>query len=115
MNDLASDLSQKPAPLPCLQRPIHHLFALPLSPLSAAPDIGWPDAFNSGVLLLQPSAGTFAAIRSFAATRGTWDGADQGLLNDFFGGERGSGQEGPGGGWDRLSFTYNATPNGGYT
>ncbi|PWN39675.1 nucleotide-diphospho-sugar transferase [Ceraceosorus guamensis] len=96
-------------------RPIHHLFGLAPSPLYAAPDIGWPDAFNSGVLLLQPSASTFASIRSFAATTGTWDGADQGLLNDFFGGERKRGQEGSGGGWDRLSFTYNATPNGGYT
>ncbi|CEH14697.1 Glycosyl transferase, family 8-glycogenin [Ceraceosorus bombacis] len=96
-------------------RPIHHLFGLAPSPLYAAPDIGWPDAFNSGVLLLQPSASTFASIRSFAATTGTWDGADQGLLNDFFGGERNRGQEGSGGGWDRLSFTYNATPNGGYT
>jgi hypothetical protein len=94
---------------------LHHLFAQPQSPLYAAPDVGWPDCFNSGVLLLTPSEATFGALQVLAATRGTWDGADQGLLNEYFGGERGRGDEGEGGGWDRLSFGYNATPNGGYT
>lgn len=66
-------------------------------------------------MVLTPSLETFDAIRTHAATNGTWDGADQGLLNEFFGGERGRGEEGEGGGWERLSFRYNATPNGGYT
>ncbi|KAE8215115.1 hypothetical protein CF327_g1537 [Tilletia walkeri] len=95
-------------------QPLSHLFSMDTS-FAAAPDIGWPDAFNSGVLVLKPSLQTFSDIRSFAAEHGSWDGADQGLLNDFYGAERGRGEDGPGGGWDRLSFKYNVTPNGGYT
>ncbi|KAK0519289.1 glycogenin glucosyltransferase [Tilletia horrida] len=95
-------------------QPLSHLFHLATN-FAAAPDIGWPDAFNSGVLVLKPSLDTFSRIRSFAAETGSWDGADQGLLNEFYGGERGRGEDGPGGGWDRLSFKYNVTPNGGYT
>lgn len=111
------------------------------SPLSASPDIGWPDAFNSGLLSLPPSDATFEKLLDFAVDNGSWDGADQGLLNDFFGealdaaeadaggrkewgswkssveGETNGGAldgwRGPG--WKRLSFRYNVTPNGGYT
>ncbi|KAK0568478.1 glycogenin glucosyltransferase [Tilletia horrida] len=93
---------------------LSHLFDLPTE-FAAAPDIGWPDAFNSGVLVLKPSQQTFSDIRAFAAVHGSWDGADQGLLNEYYGGERGRGENGAGGGWDRLSFKYNVTPNGGYT
>ncbi|KAJ1032613.1 hypothetical protein NDA16_000636 [Ustilago loliicola] len=105
-------------------RPIDHLFRLgPQVKFAAAPDTGWPDAFNSGVMMLTPSSDTFEAIRSFARGTGSWDGADQGLLNDFFGPEDGSGdlpddalsQPAPGGGWKRLSFRYNVTSHGGYT
>ncbi|SNX82493.1 related to glycogenin-2 beta [Melanopsichium pennsylvanicum] len=106
-------------------RPVDHLFSLDTSiHFAAAPDTGWPDAFNSGVMMLTPSSHTFEAIRSFARTTGSWDGADQGLLNDFFGPEQGStysqhqAQEAltaPGGGWKRLSFRYNVTSHGGYT
>ena len=74
-------------------------------------------------MLLKPSATTFESIRSFAQERGSWDGADQGLLNDYFGSETNStapeAPEGssfaPGGGWKRLSFRYNVTSHGGYT
>ncbi|CAH8454455.1 unnamed protein product [Schistosoma mattheei] len=38
--------------------------------LSAAPDPGWPDCFNSGVFVFKP--------------HGSFDGGDQGLLNIFF-------------------------------
>ncbi|CDU24725.1 related to glycogenin-2 beta [Sporisorium scitamineum] len=106
-------------------RPIDHLFRLESKVhFAAAPDTGWPDAFNSGVMMLTPSNKTFEAIRSFARTTGSWDGADQGLLNDFYGPEDGSedvtaGAQGaasaPGGGWKRLSFRYNVTSHGGYT
>ncbi|BGP47109.1 glycogenin glucosyltransferase [Rhodotorula kratochvilovae] len=83
-------------------RPLSHLFQLPHR-LSAAPDQGWPDAFNSGVLVATPSLDTFDALMDMMRSRGTWDGGDQGLLNDFF----------PD--WHRLSFTYNVTPSAYYT
>ncbi|PWN36799.1 nucleotide-diphospho-sugar transferase [Meira miltonrushii] len=95
-------------------RPITHLFSI-TSSLAASPDIGWPDAFNSGLMVLTPSLTTFSAMREFAIQSGSWDGADQGFLNDFFGGEHGSIDAGPGGGWQRLPFRYNVTPNAGYT
>ncbi|PWN48080.1 hypothetical protein IE53DRAFT_370917 [Violaceomyces palustris] len=101
-------------------RPIDHLFELPGDPsFAASPDTGWPDAFNSGLMLLKPSLKTFEGIRKFAKEKGSWDGADQGLLNDWFGADSSSATPGetgaPGGGWTRLSFRYNVTSHGGYT
>ncbi|XP_043285576.1 uncharacterized protein Gyg [Venturia canescens] len=52
--------------------------------LSAAPDVGWPDCFNSGVFVFKPSQETFASLTSFAAAKGSFDGGDQGLLNQYF-------------------------------
>lgn len=52
--------------------------------LSAAPDVGWPDCFNSGVFVYKPSQQTFASITAFAAAKGSFDGGDQGLLNMYF-------------------------------
>ncbi|XP_063616923.1 mucin-2-like isoform X2 [Cydia splendana] len=52
--------------------------------LSAAPDVGWPDCFNSGVFVYTPSTATFDALIKFAQERGSFDGGDQGLLNSFF-------------------------------
>ncbi|CAL7939683.1 unnamed protein product [Xylocopa violacea] len=52
--------------------------------LSAAPDVGWPDCFNSGVFVYRPSQQTFASITTFAAAKGSFDGGDQGLLNMYF-------------------------------
>lgn len=42
--------------------------------LSAAPDPGWPDCFNSGVFVYKPSENTFAQLLEFARTRGSFDG-----------------------------------------
>lgn len=95
-------------------RPLSHLFHLSAT-FAASPDTGWPDIFNSGVMLLEPSQDTFEGLLNLAASSGTWDGADQGLINEYFGGEKGSGAEGAGGGWTRLPFTYNMTALGGYT
>ncbi|GAA5971960.1 hypothetical protein JCM11641_001587 [Rhodosporidiobolus odoratus] len=83
-------------------RPLSHLFDLPY-PFAAAPDQGWPDAFNSGVMLAEPSLETFEGLMGMMRARGTWDGGDQGILNDYF----------PN--WHRLSFTYNVTPSAYYT
>ena len=42
--------------------------------LSAAPDIGWPDIFNSGVFVYQPNLETFARLMELASTEGSFDG-----------------------------------------
>ncbi|XP_027201665.2 glycogenin 1 isoform X1 [Dermatophagoides pteronyssinus] len=52
--------------------------------LSAVPDIGWPDCFNSGVFVYQPSEQTFNNLIEMAARDGSFDGGDQGLLNQYF-------------------------------
>uniref|UniRef100_A0A8C5LXN2 glycogenin glucosyltransferase n=1 Tax=Leptobrachium leishanense TaxID=445787 RepID=A0A8C5LXN2_9ANUR len=52
--------------------------------LSAAPDSGWPDCFNSGVFVFKPSVETFSHLLRFAESHGSFDGGDQGLLNSFF-------------------------------
>ncbi|XP_049289629.1 uncharacterized protein LOC125767266 isoform X3 [Anopheles funestus] len=52
--------------------------------LSAAPDIGWPDCFNSGVYVFRPNLETFSSLLQFAVTHGSFDGGDQGLLNAYF-------------------------------
>ncbi|KRG04467.1 uncharacterized protein Dmoj_GI20361, isoform E [Drosophila mojavensis] len=53
--------------------------------LSAAPDVSWPDCFNSGVFVFTPSVDTFTKITEFAVQNGSFDGGDQGLLNQYFG------------------------------
>ncbi|TFK56666.1 hypothetical protein OE88DRAFT_45721 [Heliocybe sulcata] len=84
-------------------RPLSHLFNLPHE-FSAVPDVGWPDIFNSGMMVLTPGEDKFEELRKLAKTQGSWDGGDQGLLNEW------RGQN-----WNRLSFTYNTTPTAAYT
>ena len=69
---------------------------------AAAPDIGWPDCFNSGVMVLRPNMGDYYSLLALAQRGISFDGADQGLLNMHF-------QD-----WERLSFAYNCTPNSSY-
>ncbi|XP_064134052.1 glycogenin-2 [Loxodonta africana] len=77
--------------------------------LSAAPDPGWPDCFNSGVFVFQPSLETHSRLLQHAANHGSFDGADQGLLNSFFSS------------WPtadirkHLPFIYNLSSNAAYT
>lgn len=42
--------------------------------LSAAPDIGWPDIFNSGVFVFCPNRATFNALMELAQQEGSFDG-----------------------------------------
>ena len=42
--------------------------------LSAAPDIGWPDCFNSGVFVFEPSRDTFNNLVAMARQTGSFDG-----------------------------------------
>lgn len=72
-------------------------------PFSAAPDIGWPDLFNTGVMALTPNLGDYYALVAMAERGISFDGADQGLLNMHFKNN-----------YNRLSFTYNVTPSGHY-
>lgn len=51
---------------------IDDLFTRP--ELSAAPDVGWPDCFNSGVFVYSPSVQTYDKILAFALQFGTFDG-----------------------------------------
>jgi glycogenin glucosyltransferase len=84
-------------------RALDELFDIEAS-FAAAPDIGWPDAFNSGVMVITPSMGEYWALQTMAAAGESFDGADQGLLNQYF-------EHRP---WQRLKFTYNCTPNAEY-
>lgn len=71
---------------------------------AAAPDIGWPDLFNSGVMMLTPNMGDFWALKALADCGDSFDGADQGLFNQYY-------EHKP---WQRLSFKYNCTPSASY-
>lgn len=78
------------------------LFDLPHT-FSAAPDIGWPDIFNTGLMVLTPNMGDYYALLAMAQRGISFDGADQGLLNIHFKNT-----------FNRLSFTYNVTPSAHY-
>ncbi len=42
--------------------------------LSAAPDVGWPDCFNSGVFVFEPSLETYSNLLGLALQVGSFDG-----------------------------------------
>ncbi|KAJ5477347.1 hypothetical protein N7539_007491 [Penicillium diatomitis] len=69
---------------------------------AAAPDVGWPDCFNSGMMVFRPNLKDYYALKALADRGISFDGADQGLLNMHFRD------------WHRLSFTYNCTPSANY-
>ncbi|KAI1176148.1 glycosyltransferase family 8 protein [Nemania sp. FL0916] len=72
-------------------------------PFSAAPDIGWPDLFNTGVMVLTPNLGDYYAMMAMAERGISFDGADQGLINTHFRNN-----------YNRISFAYNVTPSAHY-
>lgn len=51
---------------------------------AAGPDFFLPDRFNSGVMVLDPSADTFRRMMDTLAVASSYDGGDQGFLNTFF-------------------------------
>lgn len=51
---------------------IDQLFERPS--FSAAPDAGWPDCFNSGVFVTEPSDATFNELCQLATDKGSFDG-----------------------------------------
>uniref|UniRef100_A0A914EQV1 glycogenin glucosyltransferase n=1 Tax=Acrobeloides nanus TaxID=290746 RepID=A0A914EQV1_9BILA len=84
---------------------IDELFERPS--FTAAPDFGWPDFFNAGVFVYEPSEEIYRSLLDLAISQETWDGGFQGLLNHFYND------------WNkldepyRLPFTYNVCPNAG--
>jgi len=77
--------------------------------LSAGPDIGWPDIFNSGVFVFVPSQDTYHALLQHAVTQGSFDGGEQGLLNTYY---HDWSSKGPS---HRLPFIYNMSSHVVYT
>jgi alpha-N-acetylglucosamine transferase len=65
------------------------------TPFAAAPELGFPDCFNSGVMVLEPSHTTYEELRQLGLKGESFDGGDQGLLNVKF-------RQ-----WEKLSFMYN--------
>ncbi len=72
--------------------------------LAAAPDFLRPDRFNSGTMVLEPSREKLARMTAKLAGSRTYDGGDQGFLNEFFG----DWYTGPG---DRRLPTWYNLPN----
>ncbi|KIM92643.1 hypothetical protein OIDMADRAFT_139307, partial [Oidiodendron maius Zn] len=64
-------------------------------PFAAAPELGFPDCFNSGVMVLEPSSEIYSQLLYLAIQGVSFDGGDQGLLNIHFNS------------FYRLSFMYN--------
>ncbi|KAJ3292135.1 glycogenin glucosyltransferase [Rhizoclosmatium sp. JEL0117] len=101
---------------------------------AAAPDVGWPDIFNSGVFVARPNQQVYDALMWHAEYgTGSFDGGDQGLLNRFFSSWAGfpstaqpeipSDSSAPAPPYcppelkraARLPFTFNVTPSAVYT
>lgn len=88
------------------------------SQVGAIADIGWPDMFNSGVMMLIPDADTASVLQNYIIENTSIDGSDQGILNQFFNQNCCTDEllkENFSREWVQLSFTYNVTiPNLGY-
>ena len=80
---------------------------------AAASDCGWPDTFNSGVFVAQPSIKLYNDLIEMAMSKGSFDGGDQGLLNEYFCNWSTNGQTN-GFKTARLPFTFNVTPSASY-
>ncbi|KAK6457550.1 transferase activity protein [Scheffersomyces xylosifermentans] len=105
----------------------------PKSKILAAPDSGFPDIFNSGVFVLKPNLHDYSqldALVKLSATNAnvSFDGADQGLLNQYFNSNPDWVQTLVASGasdvtesnylsnsnWVKIPFLYNVTPSAQY-
>lgn len=99
----------------------------PQGKILAAPDSGFPDIFNSGVFVLKPNSEDYGRLVDLAASGQdvSFDGADQGLLNQYFNSDPDwvsqtlkSGKKdylGVGSSnWVPVPFLYNTTPSAQY-
>lgn len=88
--------------------------------IAAVPDIGWPDIFNSGVMMIVPDKDISVELHNYILNVVSIDGSDQGILNQFFNQNTRLDQYGRIANyvtreWIRLPFLYNVTtPNYGY-
>src|SRR5215469_1773381 len=48
-------------------RAVDELFNID-APFAAAPDIGWPDCFNTGVMVIKPNMGDYWALKTLASS-----------------------------------------------
>lgn len=100
----------------------------PAGKILAAPDSGFPDIFNSGVFALRPNQHDYLNLLSLVMSNNkdiSFDGADQGLLNQYFNSdpdwvaqalqtgavETTLGQFSQSSNWIKIPFLYNTTPN----
>jgi glycogenin glucosyltransferase len=65
-----------------VMRNVDDLFERPS--IAAAPDFFLPDRFNSGVLVISPTPALFQTLSEQLAQAGSYDGGDQGFLNEYF-------------------------------
>lgn len=103
----------------------------PRNKILAASDSGFPDIFNSGMFVLRPDSSDFSQLRQLAQSADptvSFDGADQGLLNQYFNPNPDwvselldagltNVQDVPGHAtslWIKLPFLYNVTPSAQY-
>lgn len=91
---------------------IDEVFDIPLNPgeIVASSDCGWPDIFNSGVFITKPDFAIWQKLFAFYQNSDSFDGADQGLLNEFFNLQ----SQAFGTKWIKLPFVYNCTINSNY-
>jgi alpha-N-acetylglucosamine transferase len=61
---------------------IDELFDRPA--FAAAPDFFLPNCFNSGVMVIEPSRALYESMESMLHRRKTYDGGDQGFLNEYY-------------------------------
>ncbi|KAH3680835.1 hypothetical protein WICMUC_000103 [Wickerhamomyces mucosus] len=91
-------------------KPIFDIFDNDISEnqIVACPDSGWPDIFNSGLFLIKPSIVVFDQLitKIGSSNSPSFDGADQGLLNEFFQFDHPNEKS-----WIKLPFLYNVTPS----
>ncbi|AOA64676.1 Glycogenin glucosyltransferase [Komagataella phaffii CBS 7435] len=86
--------------------------------LYAVSDIGWPDYFNSGLMLFKPSANVFRHLLALLTEVPgvSYDGGDQGLINYVFQNKwlRTGDDTKRCGVWYNLSFAFNMTLSNNY-
>lgn len=105
----------------------------PNNKILAAPDSGFPDIFNSGVFVLRPNPVDYESLLHLVydsqrtGAQVSFDGADQGLLNQYFNAlpdwvarlladGLADATNSPAGGsnWIKIPFLYNVTPSAQY-
>lgn len=80
--------------------------------LVASPDVGWPDVFNSGVFCTVPNETVYVHLVDLAQKGVSFDGGDQGLLNEYFQEINPFVSADASGTWVRAPFTFNVPANG---